>query len=515
MQQYTDFCRIAAGGLVGPQRRFGYFLLGIFLLTADCAQILPVLGAHSSPLSHSFPSPALRGGHDNSGRIQQRRELPGQLAALVRESSAENQVHEEDTSPTSLIKATSETNGHHGGQSPFATNHPGWYNVYAPVKRFRVMDEMDVMAPENSLGEYTRPRNQQKVTAMTLPLYIPPDLYPDPFPDKNVTVNRTMPVNATCTKSPGGWSDKNGVGCPAYQMHQWCTPDGKEGPGIEPGKIEEWGTGGITALSACCECGGGMTKVIFGDETPLNERRIDASMDRMPAHAYPAVQAPEDRDRPWPVVAPMDTVPRRFARYIEQVYDRVSAPDLSGLSLEWFDNDPGGADASTAPPADGKPPAEMKARSSRIDATVDSGFGSFTKPSPYWPRSLGPAPQLYFVRWSGSLVIHITGNYSFRVDLDGIRTVEEGNYSKTSIGGNEVNTMSGEPQAMEPGAYCVQIDVKMFPQVHGVRFMYKGPDSQNRMTVVPSPMLYCNPTIQACVKPAIDACGAEAPVATP
>merc|ERR1719487_2215507 len=124
-----------------------------------------------------------------------------------------------------------------------------------------------------------------------------------------------------------------------------------------------------------------MTKVIFGEETPLNERRIDASMDRMPLHAYPAVQAPEDRDRPWPVVAPMDSVPRRFARYIEQVYERDSAPDISGLSLEWFDNAPN--DASSDPSAKPGAAGDKKPISSRLDSTVDSGFGNIYRKAPY------------------------------------------------------------------------------------------------------------------------------------
>jgi hypothetical protein len=59
----------------------------------------------------------------------------------------------------------------------------------------------------------------------------------------------------------GGWVSSSGFGCDKYTSENWCL-DGDASDGWEPefGTMQDWADeGGISALVACCECGGGVS----------------------------------------------------------------------------------------------------------------------------------------------------------------------------------------------------------------------------------------------------------------
>lgn len=69
----------------------------------------------------------------------------------------------------------------------------------------------------------------------------------------------------TCADHPANWRSSEGDSCCAYPWNNYCTPDGKEGLGWDSswGKIEDYADeNGISALDACCGCGGGKRTVV-------------------------------------------------------------------------------------------------------------------------------------------------------------------------------------------------------------------------------------------------------------
>eukprot|EP00418_Pyrodinium_bahamense_P086021 CAMPEP_0179072836 /NCGR_PEP_ID=MMETSP0796-20121207/32260_1 /TAXON_ID=73915 /ORGANISM="Pyrodinium bahamense, Strain pbaha01" /LENGTH=440 /DNA_ID=CAMNT_0020770009 /DNA_START=28 /DNA_END=1347 /DNA_ORIENTATION=- len=55
------------------------------------------------------------------------------------------------------------------------------------------------------------------------------------------------------------WTDLDGDDCAAYAANEWCTADGGYGPGwhLEWGTFEDYKFMGLTATSACWQCGSG------------------------------------------------------------------------------------------------------------------------------------------------------------------------------------------------------------------------------------------------------------------
>lgn len=63
-----------------------------------------------------------------------------------------------------------------------------------------------------------------------------------------------------CLTEPKGWSDAFGTGCEEYGSQQLCTVNGGYGPGWNKavwGTFANYSSDSVTAISACCECGGG------------------------------------------------------------------------------------------------------------------------------------------------------------------------------------------------------------------------------------------------------------------
>mmetsp|Transcript_5 Transcript_5/g.20 ORF Transcript_5/g.20 Transcript_5/m.20 type:complete len:129 (-) Transcript_5:1-387(-) len=63
---------------------------------------------------------------------------------------------------------------------------------------------------------------------------------------------------ATCINAPE-WTDRDGYACSTYVAAQWCTADGLFGPGWATawGDFGTYASGGLSAVEACCGCGGG------------------------------------------------------------------------------------------------------------------------------------------------------------------------------------------------------------------------------------------------------------------
>eukprot|EP00931_Biecheleriopsis_adriatica_P110748 TRINITY_DN85044_c0_g1_i1.p1 TRINITY_DN85044_c0_g1~~TRINITY_DN85044_c0_g1_i1.p1 ORF type:complete len:151 (-),score=19.37 TRINITY_DN85044_c0_g1_i1:62-514(-) len=58
------------------------------------------------------------------------------------------------------------------------------------------------------------------------------------------------------------WSSKNGRRCCEYYQKNWCTSDGDYGSGwTDSGTFDDWANAkGVSAVDACCECGGGTNR---------------------------------------------------------------------------------------------------------------------------------------------------------------------------------------------------------------------------------------------------------------
>jgi hypothetical protein len=69
------------------------------------------------------------------------------------------------------------------------------------------------------------------------------------------------------------WEDLHGDACKSYREHQWCTESGLVGKGwdFDWGTLEDYSKGGMSALEACCSCGGGQQSGAVSDDSKLND----------------------------------------------------------------------------------------------------------------------------------------------------------------------------------------------------------------------------------------------------
>jgi len=73
------------------------------------------------------------------------------------------------------------------------------------------------------------------------------------------------PGPSGCIDQPQNWKSSEGDSCSVYVSYQYCTQDGREGPGW---RHQQWGpitnyadSHGRSAYDACCGCGGGSRRV--------------------------------------------------------------------------------------------------------------------------------------------------------------------------------------------------------------------------------------------------------------
>jgi len=74
-----------------------------------------------------------------------------------------------------------------------------------------------------------------------------------------ITYRSKQSSKSGCSDSPSDWSAEGEV-CASYDVLDYCTSDGKEGSGWmgKWGAISDWrDSNGLSALDACCACGGG------------------------------------------------------------------------------------------------------------------------------------------------------------------------------------------------------------------------------------------------------------------
>merc|ERR1719163_1354967 len=66
----------------------------------------------------------------------------------------------------------------------------------------------------------------------------------------------------TCSTEPADWRSAGLSDCATYVSSNYCTADGGYGSGWEPtfATFSIWATNGVTALQACCGCGGGVAE---------------------------------------------------------------------------------------------------------------------------------------------------------------------------------------------------------------------------------------------------------------
>jgi hypothetical protein len=78
------------------------------------------------------------------------------------------------------------------------------------------------------------------------------------------------PPPPTCNDHPKSWRSSEGDSCCAFVWDEYCTPEGGEGPSWDHkawGPISNYADkNGISALQACCGCGGGTNKTASDDD---------------------------------------------------------------------------------------------------------------------------------------------------------------------------------------------------------------------------------------------------------
>jgi hypothetical protein len=77
------------------------------------------------------------------------------------------------------------------------------------------------------------------------------------------TVTAPSSTDSSCTDLPlfdgAPWADTEGDACSLYAKRSWCLLDGEPGPGWGVGgdTFDDYASSGLSAVDACCACGGG------------------------------------------------------------------------------------------------------------------------------------------------------------------------------------------------------------------------------------------------------------------
>jgi len=445
-------------------------------------------------------------------------------------------------------------------------------NPYIRDSPLNVMDTLYPIAPEDRLM-----RGVDAQSGFVLPpsyksrlIYYPkrqeivnpfPQLHPDPSvkwgkqPEVPIRLRKNRLV---CSAQPPGWADSKGYSCTMYKRKQWCSTAGGPGDGWNKdwGPITAYMQNAVSATQACCECGGGMTTVVVGEtEKNLADRRIIAPGDKLPdpdskwfeaspligaspIRVKPALQAPEeDVGLPIPPVAPADTIPDKFARYFNEVNEKVEKPDPAGFSLRYYLN------AVPAPCSPVPPSASVIDRA--LDYSWSTGFLAgrplrWPVTSPDAVRPMAGTP--WWGVWSGSLQIFKPGLYMLDLELgfvtesvlkvDGAEVLSFGQCGaarkdedclamqcvwEVSSGTCRPPTMPGGTQRrttkpmvqLSAGGHCIEVSVLVTNFAKSLKLLYSGPDTDSSTVVVPSVVLFCDPIVKACKTPALQACAAQ------
>eukprot|EP00392_Amoebophrya_sp_AT5.2_P011371 g11448.t1 len=443
-------------------------------------------------------------------------------------------------------------------------------NPYTPDRPFRMLDDLEPVAPLSELG-YEEEKEAQLNSAGQGADYVflPKYRYGVPFPTEHVANEPKLPTVATagsalssggdastaageqqdaplatptsataataqlaCVDAPATFADSSNRGCVDYQVRQYCTTAGAAGAGWTAeasagATIESFAdAGGVNALQACCACGGGAKQVVVGNpikglDSP--DRRIFAPFDKMPVNFYPLKSrsgyttygAHPQPYRSKDPVAPADDIDEKYRLYFSQLHDRETLADPGGLSAEFF--------SVASQPADwvnGWKPTNVL-------GTGVAPFVDFREQSNElrWPSQQGGGePKMWWVRFSGTLNILQAGEYMFDV-APGSETLPttllvDGQQEQCAARGCTVDgdekCVTADTATMlrnlPQGGHCLQLFARVRNSMLGksVALRYLGPDTDGGMATVPAAMLSCNPEVATvCRKPARNACGGE------
>lgn len=416
-------------------------------------------------------------------------------------------------------------------------------NPYTTQVPFRFVDDLYPVAPESQLGHGeleegagTANKWYSFTKGSGYYVHVPDWQFAKAFPaDGDAGAIPKDGAQLKCTSDPTDFKDKDGHTCDSYASKNWCKVDGTEGDGwAKPGKITDHANSDkINAAKACCACGGGEKVVIMGNTlVPLNSnRQIHAPGDRLPLRYYPltnlAGAAAEDNiSMP---VAKADWIPDQYRKYFSQLHARDELFKTEhGLSTEFFGiaNTPADLYKTGYEPKD-------SAVFTRVDPFVD-----FRRTGNHllYPLLSGE-PDIWWVRFSGTLEIVVRGDYAFDMPvgamgsqsaliLDGKPVMTPGQCN--ALGNSEEEctnrgcTFQADPAPgvcvmeeipivqLEEGGHCIEgyLRVKKRDNGRTLAMRYMGPDTQSKMVTIPSPALNCNPLVKStCMNPEVDACG--------
>jgi len=142
----------------------------------------------------------------------------------------------------------------------------------------------------------------------------------------------------TCADT-AGWKDTDGDGCSSYSQLFYCTRDGKPGVGWH----EEWGTlsgfhvNGVSALEACCACGGGTDGTYAGTEYKPRPSADTAGVVVPNGAAWAVASGPCTKDSSDCILSP--NFPKPYGKDEKCVIgvnaDRVSYVTAEPFATEW------------------------------------------------------------------------------------------------------------------------------------------------------------------------------------
>eukprot|EP00928_Gymnodinium_smaydae_P060693 TRINITY_DN4442_c0_g4_i1.p1 TRINITY_DN4442_c0_g4~~TRINITY_DN4442_c0_g4_i1.p1 ORF type:complete len:891 (+),score=96.06 TRINITY_DN4442_c0_g4_i1:49-2673(+) len=298
--------------------------------------------------------------------------------------------------------------------------------------------------------------------------YHPPrmDLY-YPFPresatdaeelvDHDRTLDPATPVRGlhlVCVSQPDAWRDSLGNDCATYGQRQWCTEYGTLGvgwPATSPSPAS-FALYGVSAMKACCECGGGLRSVVAAEHTkPLMDRNLVAGQDRI-------VSAPTSPKRPFLApasnlpghgfaVAPHDSIPADYSRHFHELYHEQARPSPSGFSARFYRNQPYGCSRTH----------DSLVITSSLERSLDYRavqiFGiSRRLQTPV--LSMASSGGIYWGRWTGTIRIYKAGVYNFNLDI-GFNT-----QSRLLIDGLELKTW-GQCQVAKDTLDCSNLQCR-------------------------------------------------------
>lgn len=328
-------------------------------------------------------------------------------------------------------------------------------NPWEPAKPLRIIDDdLSPVPPMNDLEEGIEAQRGLILPPGYFPraVYYPPhqDVV-NPFPQHYREKMTAEPQNfVECHTSPVDWVDLRGFGCTYYETAGWCTRDGKEGPMWSKawGTLRDYAVEQNGPAEACCECGGGSQQQRIGHPgtKALADRHLIAAADRLPdpqarwfERNNPHLQVPERPLRPnqapedyvpIPIrqVAPADRVDMKYSRYFNELYKQNQESVAHkgnvprGFSVRYYDCPPndcatpfGSAIVHTL--AFG-PDQQGAASMLSINASLNKPMGVYMTPKNIeWPGKRKKAPSVYWMKFSGTLVVMTQGRYSFNFNI--------------------------------------------------------------------------------------------------